>query len=485
MNIQTKITEGTKVDFNGPYVMSINGELVGSNATFEVYNPATDEVVANAPSATREQVEDAIAAAKAAQSAWAALSWEERSAYITAYADALDAHKEEIITLLTTEQGKPRHSMATVEVDYAIYWVREVAKRRLEDEVIEDTPDHIVKVAHTPLGVVGAITPWNFPILLGLWKIAPCLMTGNTMVMKPSPYTPLGTLRFGEIAQKVLPEGVLNIVSGGNDQGQWLTEHPDISKISFTGSTATGKKVMAASSSNLKRITLELGGNDPAIIMPDTDYKPLIPTLFDAAYGNSGQWCIAIKRLYVHDSIYDDFVRDFVAYASEKTVGNGMDPNTDLGPIQNKMQYGKLKSLFADVKEKGYSVPLGGEIDEDQPGNFVPITVVDNPPKDSRIVREEPFGPILPIMRWTDIDAVIADANDTDFGLAASVWGPDRGEAIEVANQIEAGTVWVNEIHIHGIDIPFGGHKQSGMGVENGREGLEEFTNTKAYMFAK
>ena len=485
MNIQTKITEGTKVDFNSPYVMSINGELVGSNATFEVYNPATDEVVANAPSATREQVEDAIAAAKAAQPAWAALSWEERSAYITAYADALDAHKEEIITLLTTEQGKPRHSMATVEVDYAIYWVREVAKRRLEDEVIEDTPDHIVKVAHTPLGVVGAITPWNFPILLGLWKIAPCLMTGNTMVMKPSPYTPLGTLRFGEIAQKVLPEGVLNIISGGNDQGQWLTEHPDISKISFTGSTATGKKVMAASSSNLKRITLELGGNDPAIIMPDTDYKPLIPTLFDAAYGNSGQWCIAIKRLYVHDSIYDDFVRDFVAYASEKTVGNGMDPNTDLGPIQNKMQYGKLKSLFADVKEKGYSVPLGGEIDEDQPGNFVPITVVDNPPKDSRIVREEPFGPILPIMRWADLDAVIADANDTDFGLAASVWGPDRGEAIEVANQIEAGTVWVNEIHIHGIDIPFGGHKQSGMGVENGREGLEEFTNTKAYMFAK
>ena len=485
MNIQTKITEGTNVDFNGPYVMSINGELVGSNATFEVYNPATDEVVASAPSATREQVEDAIAAAKAAQPAWAALSWEERSAYITAYADALDAHKEEIITLLTTEQGKPRHSMATVEVDYAIYWVREVAKRRLEDEVIEDTPDHIVKVAHTPLGVVGAITPWNFPILLGLWKIAPCLMTGNTMVMKPSPYTPLGTLRFGEIAQKVLPEGVLNIVSGGNDQGQWLTEHPDISKISFTGSTATGKKVMAASSSNLKRITLELGGNDPAIIMPDTDYKPLIPTLFDAAYGNSGQWCIAIKRLYVHDSIYDDFVRDFVAYASEKTVGNGMDPNTDLGPIQNKMQYGKLKSLFADVKEKGYSVPLGGEIDEDQPGNFVPITVVDNPPKDSRIVREEPFGPILPILRWTDLDAVIADANDTDFGLAASVWGPDRGEAIEVANQIEAGTVWVNEIHIHGIDIPFGGHKQSGMGVENGREGLEEFTNTKAYMFAK
>lgn len=485
MNIQTSISHDVRVDFKGPYKNAINGTLVDSTETFDVFNPATDEVIARAPNASRDQVEQAIAAAKAAQPAWAALSWDERGAYISAYADALDAHKEELITLLTTEQGKPRHSMATTEVEYAIFWVREVAKRRLEDEVIEDTPDHIVKVAHTPLGVVGAITPWNFPILLGLWKIAPCLITGNTMVLKPSPYTPLGTLRFGEIAQQIFPKGVLNVVSGGNDQGQWLTEHPDINKISFTGSTATGKKVMSSSSSNLKRVTLELGGNDPAIILPDTDYEPLIPTLFDAAYGNSGQWCIAVKRLYVHDSLYDDFMKAFLSHASEKTVGDGMDPNTDLGPIQNKMQYGKLLDLFADVKEKGYNVPLGGDIDENASGNFVPITVVDNPPKDSRIVREEPFGPILPIIRWTDLDEVVEDANDTEFGLAASVWGPDRDEAIAVANRLEAGTVWVNEIHIHGIDIPFGGHKQSGMGVENGREGLEEFTNTKTYMFKK
>lgn len=484
MNVQSAIAHDVSVDFKGPYRHSINGQLLASTETFDVFNPATDEVVAKAPNADRAQVEEAIAAAKAAQPAWAALSQDERGAYIAAYADALDAHKEELITLLTIEQGKPRHSMATTEVEYAIYWVREVAKRRLEDEVIEDTPDHVVKVAHTPLGVVGAITPWNFPILLGLWKIAPCLITGNTMVMKPSPYTPLGTLRFGEIAQQIFPPGVLNIVSGGNEQGQWLTEHPDIAKISFTGSTATGKKVMASSSCNLKRITLELGGNDPAILLPGTDYKPLIPTLFDAAYGNSGQWCIAIKRLYVHESLYDDFLKDFVVYAAEKTVGDGMKPTTDLGPIQNKMQYGKLQNLFADVKAQGLSVPLGGEIPEG-PGNFVPITVVDNPPKDSRIVREEPFGPILPILKWSDLDEVIADANNTEFGLAASVWGPDRSEAIEVANQIEAGTVWVNEIHIHGIDIPFGGHKQSGMGVENGREGLEEFTNTKTYMFKK
>lgn len=485
MNIRPQSQPAVRVDFTGPYRHLIGGALVGSNDTFEVYNPATGAVVANAPSASREQVDAAVAAAKAAQPGWAALSWEERGACLAAYADALDAHKAELITLLTTEQGKPRHSMATTEVTYAIYWVREVAKRRLEDEVIEDTPEHIVKISHTPLGVVGAITPWNFPILLGLWKIAPCLVTGNTMVMKPSPYTPLGTLRFGEIAQQVLPPGVLNIVSGGNEQGQWLTEHPGIAKISFTGSTATGRKVMASSACNLKRVTLELGGNDPAIILPGTDWKPLIPTLFDAAFGNSGQWCIAIKRLYVHESLYDEFLEAFVAHAAGKTVGDGMDPNTDLGPIQNRMQYGKLLSLFADVKEKGYQVPLGGTIDESRPGNFVPVTIVDNPPKDSRIVREEPFGPILPILKWSDLDEVIRDANDTDFGLAASVWGPDRDAAIAVADRLEAGTVWVNEIHIHGIDIPFGGHKQSGMGVENGREGLQEFTNTKSYMFRK
>jgi len=485
MNIQNLATGAARVDFGGPYRMVIDGELVPAANSFKVYNPARGDVVAHAPEASREQVEAAVAAAKAAQPAWAALSWEERSAHILAYADALDAHKEELVTLLTTEQGKPRHSMATGEVEAAIFWVREVAKRRLEDEVIEDTPEHVVTVAHVPLGVVGAITPWNFPVLLGLWKIAPCLITGNTMVMKPSPYTPLCTLRFGEIAQTVLPRGVLNIVSGGNEQGAWLTEHPDIAKISFTGSTATGKKVMAAASCNLKRITLELGGNDPAIVLPGTDYRPLIPTLFDAAFGNSGQWCIAVKRLYVHDSLYDDFLKDFVAHAAEKVVGDGMNPETDLGPIQNRMQYEKLRSLFADVRERGYKVALGGEIDESLPGNFVPVTIVDNPPRDSRVVREEPFGPILPLIRWTDLEKVIADANDTDFGLAASVWGPDRAEAIAVANRLDAGTVWVNEIHIHGIDIPFGGHKQSGMGVENGREGLEEFTNTKTYMFRK
>ncbi|WP_207005458.1 aldehyde dehydrogenase family protein [Trinickia mobilis] len=477
--------EGVKLYFSKPYMLTINGELLSAPNTFDVFNPADNTVLAHAPEASAEQMEAAIQAAKKAFPSWAALSWGKRCEYITRYADALEANKEDLITLLTLEQGKPRHTMATSEVEASIYWVREVAKRKIPVEVLEDTEQHTVEVHHTPLGVVGAITPWNYPVLLGLWKVAPCLITGNTMVLKPSPYTPLTSLRFGEIAQRVLPAGVLNVVSGGNELGQIMTEHPDIAKISFTGSTATGKKVMASGSSNLKRVTLELGGNDAAIVLADTDYKSIVPTLFWAAFGNSGQWCIAVKRLYVHSSIHADFVREFVAYAKTKKVGDGMNVGTDLGPIQNRMQYNKLVELFDDVKNNDYRVPLGGTIDRTLAGNFVPVTIVDNPPESSRIVQEEPFGPILPIIAFDDVDDVVRRANASPFGLGGSVWGGDRDAAIAVANRLETGTVWVNEIHIHGIDIPFGGHKQSGMGVENGHEGLCEFTNTKTLMLKK
>jgi acyl-CoA reductase-like NAD-dependent aldehyde dehydrogenase len=478
------------VDWTGPYRLSINGKLVDGQGTFEVFNPATDEVIAAAPAASAKQLDEAVAAARGAFGTWSALSREERSAYLQRYADALEANRDELARLLTTEQGKPLKTPSgrvggEVETDAAIYWVREVGKRALPVEVIEDTDEHRVEVHHTPLGVVGAILPWNFPVLLGLWKVAPCLITGNTMVLKPAPTTPLTSLRFGEIAQSIFPPGVLNVVSGGNEQGAQLVEHPHVDKISFTGSTATGKKVMAGGAGTLKRITLELGGNDPAIVLPGTEVTDeLVNTLFEASYGNSGQWCIAVKRLYVHDSIYDTFRDKFVALARSKKVGNGLEPDTDFGPIQNKMQYDKLIDLFADVEQNGYDVPVGGRIDQSLPGNFVPITVVDNPPHDSRIVQEEPFGPILPLLKYSTVDEVLHKANDTRFGLGGSVWGP-QVEANKVALRLETGTVWVNEIHVHGIDIPFGGHKESGMGVENGAEGLAEFTNTKTLMFKK
>jgi acyl-CoA reductase-like NAD-dependent aldehyde dehydrogenase len=472
-----------RLDPSAPYTMTIGGKAVTSPTSFEVYNPATNAVLGHAPEATHEQLQTAIDSARAAFPAWSALSWDEREAYLVNFAQAIEANKDEFITLLTLEQGKPRHSMATSEVEAAIFWIKEISKLRLDATVLERNDSHTVEAHHVPLGVVGAITPWNFPVLLGLWKVAPCLLTGNTMVLKPSPYTPLCTLRFGEIARETLPPGVLNIVSGGNELGQWMTEDPSIAKISFTGSTATGRKVMASSSVNLKRVTLELGGNDPAIVCADVDIKALVPTLFWAAFGNSGQWCIAVKRLYVHADIYAEFLAEFVAYARTITVGDGMDPKTDLGPIQNRMQYGKLLDLFADIRSNGYSVPIGGTIDESLAGNFVPVTVVDNPPDTSRIVKEEPFGPVLPILSWSNVDDVVARANDTPFGLAASVWSNDRDAAIAIANRLEAGTVWVNEIHIHGVTIPFGGHKLSGMGVENGLDGLAEFTNIKTYMF--
>ncbi|HEX3613513.1 MAG TPA: aldehyde dehydrogenase family protein [Sporichthyaceae bacterium] len=478
------------IDWSGPYKLSIGGKLVDGTSTFDVVNPATDEVIAQAPAASAQQMDEAVAAARAAFPAWSALSWEERSAYVQRYADALEAQSADLARLLTTEQGKPLKAPpgrvgAEAETGAAVYWVREVGLRKLPVEVMEDTDEHWVEVHHTPLGVVGAILPWNFPVLLGLWKVAPCLITGNTMVLKPAPTTPLTSLRFGEIAQEIFPPGVLNIVSGPNELGQQLTEHPNVDKISFTGSTATGKKIMASSSGTLKRVTLELGGNDPAIVLPGAEVTDeLVNTLFEASFGNSGQWCIAVKRLYVHDSIYDAFRDKFVAIAASKKVGNGLEEGVDFGPIQNKMQYGKLIDMFADVEKNGYEVPVGGKIDESLPGNFVPLTVVDNPPHDSRIVQEEPFGPILPLIKYSDVDEAVAKANDTRFGLGGSVWGP-QPLANEVALRIETGTVWVNEIHVHGIDLPFGGHKESGVGVENGAEGLAEFTNTKTLMFKK
>jgi len=316
------------------FLLSINGQHVDTDTHFDVLNPANNAVIARAPEATKEHLEAAVVAAQRAFPAWSARSWQERSQLIQAYADALETRKDDLITLLTLEQGKPRHSMATGEVEAAIYWVREMGKRQLPVETIEDTDDHVVEVHHVPLGVVGAITPWNFPVLLGLWKVSPCLVTGNTMILKPSPYTPLTSLFFGQIAQTVLPPGVLNVVSGGNDFGQWMSEHSGIAKISFTGSCATGRKVIASGAVNLKRVTLELGGNDAAVVLPDTDWKSLIPTLFWAAFGNSGQWCIAVKRLYVHASFHAEFVTAFVGYARDKVVGDGMDPATDIGPIQ-------------------------------------------------------------------------------------------------------------------------------------------------------
>lgn len=459
-----------------PYAMTIGGKRVVTDKTEAAINPATEKTICHFPMATRDHLDQAVDAAQNAFKLWRERPLQERQALVSRLGDLVDENREAFIRLLITEQGKGRAG-AEWEIGGSIHWLREIAKQSLPDEVVSDT----VVTRFTPIGVIGGITPWNFPLLLAVWKIAPALVAGNTMVLKPSPYTPLCTLWFGELAQAVLPPGVLNIISGGNDLGQWMTEHRGIGKISFTGSTATGRKVMASSATNLKRLTLELGGNDPAIVLPDVDPKAIAKDLFWASFANSAQFCVACKRLYIHEDVYDAVARELVAYAKTVKVGDGLADGTELGPIQNKMQYEKVKNLLDDCKQQKQRYLLGGELPA-TPGYFIPVTLVDNPPDQSRVVVEEAFGPVLPLLKYKDIDDVVARANDTEYGLAASVWGRDLALAEKVASRLEAGTVWINHAHVFSPDIAFGGHKQSGVGIENSLHGLSEYCNAQTVM---
>lgn len=463
-----------------PYAMTIAGKRVFTDASDAAINPATEKPICNFPLATRAHLDQAVASAQKAFPAWRDRPLAERQALVTKLGDLVEQNKEAFIRLLITEQGKGRAG-AEWEIGGSIYWLHEVAKQSLPPEVVVDKGDEQIVTRHTPIGVVGGITPWNFPLLLAVWKIAPALVAGNTMVLKPSPYTPLCTLWFGELAQSVLPPGVLNILSGGNELGQWMTEHPGIGKIAFTGSTATGRKVMASSAANLKRLTLELGGNDPAIVLPDVDPKKIAKDLFWASFSNSAQFCVACKRLYIHEDVYDAVAHELVEYAKTVKVGNGLSDGVELGPIQNKMQFDKVSNLLKDCKDRGQRFLLGGDI-SDAPGYFVPVSLVDNPPEESRVVVEEAFGPVLPLLKFKDIDDVVQRANNTPYGLAASVWSKDTAKAEAIASRLEAGTVWINHAHVFSPEIAFGGHKQSGVGIENSLHGLAEYCNTQTLM---
>ena len=465
------------MQFDTNYVMTINGEAVVTKNTQPVYNPATRAVFAEVPDASKELLDDTVRAARQALGPWRNTPVSQRQTAMEDFADLLEAHSEELMTLLTREQGKPRAG-AEFEVLGSVAWIRAIATQSLPDELVEETDERRVITRFTPVGVVGAIVPWNFPILLSIWKIAPALMAGCTLVLKPSPYTPLCDLKMVELAQQAFPPGVLSAVSGGDDLGKWITSHPGINKVAFTGSTETGRHVMRSAADTIKRVTLELGGNDPAIVLPDVDAKAIAPELFWAAFQNNAQFCNVSKRLYIHEDVYDE-VRDALVEFIEANikVGDGTLEDTDLGPIQNSMQYGKVKDYFADCHANGYNFALGGKIDENAKGWFVPVSLVDNPPENSRIVQEEPFGPILPLLKWSDEDDVIARANDTIYGLGATVWGKDLNAVERIGSQLEAGTVWLNEVHQYSPFQAFGGHKQSGLGCENSLHGLMEYTN--------
>jgi acyl-CoA reductase-like NAD-dependent aldehyde dehydrogenase len=481
------ISRQTTNTANKEYVMTdfrllIDGRLVEGADTLDVINPATGRTLTAAPRADRALLDQAVAAAKAAFPAWSATPLRRRAALLVKLAEALEAEQGQLARLLTQEQGKPLPH-ALDEIARSIAAIRYFATLDLPPELLKEDATRKVVRQHKPLGVVAAITPWNFPLLLLMIKVAPALLAGNTVVAKPAPTTPLTTLRFGELCARLLPPGVVNVIVDQNDLGAALTGHPDVAKVAFTGSTATGQKVMASAAGTLKRLTLELGGNDAAIVLGDVDPKEVAPKIFAGATLNSGQVCFAIKRLYVHDSVYDGFCDELGKLARETVVGDGLEPGTQMGPIQNKAQFEKVKGYIEDGRQNG-TIVAGGEVVERE-GFFIRPTIVRDIPDGARLVREEQFGPVLPVLRYSDIDAVIARANDTEFGLGGSVWSSDRDRAFGVAARIDSGTVWVNQHLDLGPDTPFAGVKQSGFGAELGREGLEEFTQATIINMAK
>ena len=460
----------------------INGKLVEGTGTLDVINPATGRVLTTAPRADRAQLDQAVAAAKAAFPTWSATPLRARGALLVKLAEALEAEQGPFARLLTQEQGKPLPE-ALWEIAQSIATLRYFATLDLPPEVLKEDAARKVVRQHKPLGVVAAITPWNLPLLLLMIKVAPALLAGNTVVAKPAPTTPLTTLKFGELCARILPAGVVNIIVDQNDLGTALTSHPDVAKVAFTGSTATGKKVMASAAGTLKRLTLELGGNDAAIVLEDADPKKVAPGIYAGAMFNAGQGCIAIKRLYVHDSLYDAVCDELGRLARETVVGDGLEHRTQMGPIQNKAQFERVKGFLEDARRNGKVVAGGGALDRE--GYFVQPTIVRDISDNARLVREEQFGPVLPVLRYSDIDEVIERANDTDFGLGGSVWSSNRERAFGVAARINSGTVWVNKHLDVGLDTPFAGAKQSGMGVEMSQEGLEEFTQATIINMAK
>ena len=457
----------------GDYVMTIDGQAVPAEQTFGVINPATGEVFAQAPECTREQLDAALESAHKAQLSWKTDAAARAEALLAA-ADAVDAAASELGPLLTAEQGKPV-AQAIGEAKGVALWLRHFAKLDLPREVIQDDERVFAEVVRRPVGVVAAITPWNFPLSMAAWKFAPALRAGNTVVVKPSPYTPLATLRLGEVLRDVLPPGVLNIVSGGDELGGWMTSHPLVRKISFTGSVATGKKVAAAAAPDLKRITLELGGNDPAIVLDDVEVEEVAAKLFHSAFRNSGQVCIAVKRVYVPERLHDDLVDALAAKARAAKVDDGMAEGTDLGPINNKPQFERVSELVSDALRNGATAVAGGG-PLDRPGYFFAPTVLTGVSDGTRIVDEEQFGPALPVIPYRDVDDALARANATTFGLGGSVWSADPDRAADVAERLETGTAWINTHAALAPHQPFGGAKWSGIGVENGSWGLLGYT---------
>lgn len=458
------------------FPLLIDGQLEAGDATLEVVNPATEAVAETCGRASEAQLDRAIEAAARAFPAWAATSHAERREALLRVSEIVKTNADELADLLTLEQGKPKKDAIAEVFGFAVF-TETFANIELAPEIIEETEARRVEAHRTPLGPVAAIIPWNFPLILLAFKFGPALISGNTLVVKPAPTTPLATLRLAALVKDALPAGVLNVITDANDLGPALTAHPEIRKVSFTGSTATGAKVMASAADTLKRVTLEMGGNDAGVVLGDVDPKEVAPKLFASAFGNNGQICIAMKRLYVHESIHDAVCDELAGIAKAQTLGNGADPETDLGPLQNENQYRRVLELIDDAAKQGSVIAGGAALD--RPGYFVAPTIVRDMKEGVRLVDEEQFGPALPVLSFSDPEEVMDRVNGVGEGLGGSIWTNDLDAAGRLAARFDAGTVWVNK---HGeLDprIPFSGAKRSGIGTELGVEGVAEFTQRK------
>ena len=438
-----------------------------------VADAATDEVFGHAPEHTTADLDAALAAARRAQPAWAALGHEERARILNAAADEVEAHAEELADIIAREQGKPLNGAgARFEAGGCAVWIRTAADTPLEDEVLFEAEGTRSVLRYEPLGVVAAINPWNWPALIAIWQIAPSLRMGNTVVAKPSEYTPLSVLAVIELMNRHLPEGVLTGIAGGRDVGAAISAHPEVDKVMFTGSTATGRRIVESSAGNLARLTLELGGNDPGIVLSGADPAAIAEGLFWGAFINTGQTCAALKRLYVHDSIYDDVVTALAGIAESMPLGAGTSEESALGPLTTDQQFGIVSRLVDDARRRGARIVTGGEPATELGPRFYRATIVADIDDDAPLVAEEQFGPVLPVLRYSDVDDAIARANSSEQGLGASLWGnPD--EAFALAGRIESGTVWINQHGTLNPVVPFGGTKASGYGLEFGSHGLK------------
>lgn len=463
----------THAEIDTNFELIIGGKRRAGQIFADVYNPATGTLLAKVPMASTADLDEAVELAHGARKAWAKDEGA-RHAALNKAAEIVTANAELLATTLSLEIGLP-YKLAQMEVGGAAMFLKHRAADTEQIDMIADDSKQRVYVRRTSIGVTGAILPWNAPLLVAAEKLATAFGAGNTVVMKPSPLAPLTVLTFGSLIADLVPEGVLSILPGSDELGKALVAHPKVGMISFTGGITAGQSIMAGSATGLKRLSLELGGNDAAIVLPDVDVKKTARRLFMGAFFRTGQICVAIKRLYVHEKIYDEMIAELKAVAEANVLGDPFDPATTMGPVANRPQFERVKTLVErSLAEGGTAVTGGAPLD--RPGNFYPPTLITGLTSGSTLVVEEQFGPVLPILKFSDIDQAIADANSTIYGLGGSVWTSDTEAGIEIAGQLESGTAWVNQ---HGIvlpHIPCGGMKLSGIGRANGRVGLDNYS---------